>query len=99
MHKERFVRYHFFEGNMVLKVTTNHIERSWVEMRKHLRGVRRDEIHRRIYEVPYQLWQLSTGNRDQDFNNLVHDLVRFNEDQKNRVIPSAFTPSNAGEVV
>ena len=99
VYKERFVHYHFFEGNMVLKVTTNHIERSWVEMRKHLRGVRRDEIHRRIYEVPYRLWQLSTGNRDQDFNNLVHDLVRFNEDQKIREIPSAFKPSNAGEVV
>ena len=76
------MRYHFFEGNMVLKVTTNHIERAWVELRKYLRGVRREEVAQRIDEVPYRRWRLSTGNLDKNIDNLVEDLVQFDEDEK-----------------
>ena len=61
VHKRRFVKYLLFENRVVLKVTTNHIERIWVDMRLILRGVPMDEIRRRLNEVPYRLMTFVPG--------------------------------------
>ena len=62
VHKKRFVQYHFFPNQVVIKVTTNHIERVWVEMRKDLRGLKKEDVERRLREVPYRLFRLWSGN-------------------------------------
>ena len=99
VHERRFVQYSFFQGNVVVKCTTNHVERLWVEMRKYLRGVERSEIQRRIDEVPYRLWRLSTGSFEGDQKNLIDDLVWFNEVSKMESRASAFRLLRGGEPV
>ena len=99
VHERRFVQYSFFQGNVVVKCTTNHVGRLWVEMRKYLRGVERSEIHRRIDEVPYRLWRLSTGSFEGDQKNLIDDLVWFNEVSKLESRASAFRLLRGGEPV
>ena len=58
VHKKRFVQYRFYPNQVVIKVTTNPIERMWVEMRKDLRGVKKEEVEQRLPEVPYRLFRL-----------------------------------------
>ena len=61
----------------MLKITTNHIERMWVELRRDLRGVVRSELAERVDEVPYRLYRLSTGSVEEDFKNAVADIVVY----------------------
>ena len=90
VHKRRFVKYFFFPGRVVVKVTTNHIERLWVEVRRDLKGVDRATLIKRLDEVPYRLMRLSTGNFDGDFKNLIMDIQTFLKDEKLRERGSAF---------
>ena len=60
---------------MVLKVTTNHIERIWVDMRLVLRGVPRDEIPSRLNEVPYRLMTFVPGQTRENLVLFIKDLA------------------------
>ena len=79
VHKRRFVQYHFplGEERVVLKITTNHIERMWVEMRRDLRGVLKSEVAKRLDEVPYRLFRLATGSEDENFKNAAADMAVY----------------------
>ena len=93
VHKRRFVKYHFFPGGIVVKVTTNHIERLWVEVRRDLKGVERATMATRLDEVAYRMMRLSTGDFNLNFENLIKDMVRFIHDQTLRGRGSAFETS------
>ena len=84
VHKRRFVHYHFPQGNLreVVKVTTNHIERMWVEMRRDLRGVLKSEVAQRIDEVPYRLFRLATGSNEENLFNAAADMAVYANDLK-----------------
>ena len=91
VHKRRFVKYLVFENRMVLKVTTNHIERIWVDMRLILRGVPRDEIRRRLNEVPYRLMSFVPGENQVNLETFLKDLAGTTVLAVKRP-KSAFTP-------
>ena len=78
IHNERFVKYHF-DNNTVLKVTTNHIERAWIELRKCVRGLPMDEAEERVLEASYRRYRLSSGNRETDFKNIYEDIAGYCE--------------------
>ena len=61
VHQRRFVKYRLLQDGSILKVTTNHIERVWVDLRKILRGVPKEEIRRRLNEVPSRLMTFVPG--------------------------------------
>ena len=90
VHKKRFVQYHFFHNLVVLKVTTNHIERIWVELRKDLRGVRKEDVERRLREVPYRLLRLAGANHDENLWNVITDIKAYVADAELRESGSAF---------
>ena len=81
VHKKRFVQYHFFPNQVVLKVTTNHIERIWVEMRKDLRGVKKEDIERRLREVPYRLFRLWSAKLEDRDEALMADIRAYVTDK------------------
>ena len=84
VHKRRFVQYHFQEGNRreVVKITTNHIERMWVELRRDLRGVLKSEVAQRIDEVPYRIFRLATGSHEENLVNAAADMAVYANDLK-----------------
>ena len=62
---------------MVLKVTTNHIERIWVEMRKDLRGVKKEDVEARLREVPYMLFRLWSARYEDNEQALIEDICSY----------------------
>ena len=74
-HKRRFVKYLFFEDMLVLKVTTNHIERLWVELRRILKGVTVDEFPDKLALVPYRLMVITPGQHTENMIKFLGDLV------------------------
>ena len=97
VHKKRFVKYHFFNNLVVLKVTTNHIERIWVELRKDLRGVRKEDVERRLREVPYRLLRLAGANHDENMRSVIADIKAYVADAELRESGSAFRQSRQME--
>ena len=97
VHKKRFVTYHFFRNQVVLKVTTNHIEWVWVEMRKDLRGVKKEDIEDRPREVPYRLLRLWATKFEENQEALIADIRAFVTDQLLANSGSAFRTSRAME--
>ena len=61
VHQRRFVKYRLLQDGSILKVTTNHIKRVWVDLRKNQSGVPKEEIRRRVNEVPYRLMTFVPG--------------------------------------
>ena len=99
VHKKRFVKYHFVPGpdRVVVKVTTNHIERMWVELRRELRGVEKAVVPERLGEVPYRLMRLSTGNDDANLENALNDIVTFANElrrTRNENMPDGYESSD-----
>ena len=90
VHKKRFAQYHFFRNQVVLKVTTNHIERVWVEMRKDLRGVKKEDVERRLREVPYRLFRLWSIELEENEDALIADILSYVEDDRLAKAGSAF---------
>ena len=97
VHKKRFVQYHFFNNLVVLKVTTNHIERVWVEVRKDLRSVKKEDVERRLREVPYRLFRLAGDNLDANLKNIVEDIKAFVLEEQLRKTGSVFQQSRRME--
>ena len=81
VHKKRFVQYHFFPNQVVVKVTTNHIERVWVEMRKDLRGVKKEDVEERLREVPYRLFRLWSARFPENEAALIADIKVYVTDE------------------
>ena len=74
-HKRRFVKYLFLEDMLVLKITTNHIERLWVELRRILRGVTCERLPEKLALVPYRLMRITPGQHVENMMNFFRDLV------------------------
>ena len=77
VHKRRFAQYHFFRNQVVLKVTTNHIERIWVEMRKDLRGVKKEDVEKRLREVPYRMFRLWSAKFEENEEAFIADIRAY----------------------
>ena len=60
---------------IVLKVTTNHMERLWVELRRILKGVTVEEFPEKLALVPYRLMRITPGHHQENMFNLLGDLV------------------------
>ena len=97
VHKKRFVTYLFFRNQVVLKVTTNHIERVWVEMRKDLRGVKKEDVERRLREVPYRLYRLWSAKLEDNEEAMIADMRSYVTDQLLALRGSAFRTSRPME--
>ena len=97
-HNARFVKYIFFKGQKVLKVTTNHIERVWVEVRRKLRGVKRVEVPNRINEVPFRNLKLRNKRHDENIEDFVRDIKNFHS-QMMGLPTSAFVRSTQSHVI
>ena len=80
VHKKRFVQYQFLPNQVVIKVTTNHIERIWVEMRKDLRWVKKEEVEQRLPEVPYRLFRLWSPRLVENERALIADICGYMTD-------------------
>ena len=75
VHKERFVKYHFADdGRTVMKVTTNHIERAWVDVRRSLKGVPVDDVPKRLDEVPIRRLRLADVKHEVNVKSLLEDI-------------------------
>lgn len=80
-HKYRFRRYHF-DGRVVTRVTTNHIERAWVEVRKTTEKMTPDDLEEFLHLESFR--QLK----------LVHKKVMDNVEEILRLLPE-FGPRGA----
>ena len=100
IHGERFVRYFFLDNIFVVKVTTNNIEREWVELRKYVRGLTLDEVRERLFEVTYRSFRLCNGNLNDNLMNMYNDIGAYckRKIEPDRP-PSAFVSSQAGQLV
>ena len=76
-HNERFVKYIFFKGRKVLTVTTNHIERVWVEVRRKLRGVKRGDVPDRINEVLFRNLKLRNQRHQEIIVDFIRDIMNY----------------------
>ena len=56
-HQRRFSRFEW-ETNNVTRVTTNHIERMWVELRKTLKSMTVAQLEKNMFLEPYRLSKL-----------------------------------------
>ena len=97
-HNERFVKYIFFKGQKVLKVTTNHIERVWVEVRRKLRGVKREDVPNRINEVPFRNLKLRSVRHHENIADFVRDIKNYHS-HKTGQPQSAFERSSRPHLI
>ena len=79
VHKRMFVQYHFPQNEelAVVKITTNRIERMWVELRCDLRGVLKSEVAQQVDEVPYRIYRLATGSIEENLRNATSDMAMY----------------------
>ena len=77
------------DNNFILKITTNHIEREWVELRKYIRGLPPDMVRERLYEVSFRLFRLSTGDINDNLRNIYEDIYGYCRQMSTPTIPSA----------
>ena len=91
-HKYRFVKYVFLADRKVLKVTTNHIERLWVELRRILRGLSCEDLSRKLAQVPYRLMRMTPGKHADNIAQFFNDMVKTNSFITQRGSLCAFVP-------
>ena len=65
------------DHNQVTLITTNHIERMWVELRKTLKFARQDQLEKYILLEPYRLMYLF-GSLEENMDTLLRDLSEGN---------------------
>ena len=76
VHKKRFVKYLFFVNRLVMKVTTNHIERVWVDVRKKMKGLKKEDVSDRIKEISYRRLNLMNEAHHRNVTQLLQDVLR-----------------------
>ena len=64
-----------FEGNTVSRITTNHIERMWVELRKTVRSMRLDQFENYLNLESFRLLHLFE-NTEANFKKAIKALTR-----------------------
>ena len=75
-HKRRFSRFEF-EGNMAIRVTTNHIERIWVELRRTLKYTSMDDFRKYIWLETYSQMNLFNLRHFQNFDRMMNDFSKY----------------------
>ena len=65
-----------FEENKVSRVTTNHIERMWIELRKTVKSMRLDQFEKYLNLESYRLLHLF-GNVETNFMKVMTDLGKW----------------------
>ena len=73
-HKRRFSRFEF-DGNEATRVTTNHIERLWVELRRTLKYMNMDDFMKYIWLEIYRPLYLFRRNHELNFLKVISDFV------------------------
>ena len=79
-HQRRFSRFEV-QGNIVTRVTTNHIERIWVELRKTLKFMNMELVVRYIGLETYRQLSMFSLNHDLNLENLLRDLAKYGTSQ------------------
>ena len=74
-HKKRFSRL-IFEDETATLITTNHIERMWVEMRKTMKVMKIVQFEKYLNLEPYRLMNLY-GTTEENFKTALKDVGRF----------------------
>ena len=77
-HKRRFSMFEC-DHDQVTRITTNHVERMWVELRKTLKFARQDQLEKYILLEPYRLMYLF-GSLEENMDTLLRDLSEGNWD-------------------
>ena len=80
----------------VIKITTNHIERVRVDVRRKLKGIRKELVPLRIQEIPYPNMKLRNELHRDNVRNMIDDMQRLARDERTM---SAFVPSNEEFVI
>ena len=75
-HKRRFSRFEF-EGNMAIRVITNHIERIWVELRRTLKYTSMDDFRKYIWMETYRQMNLFNLRHFQNFDRMMNDFSKY----------------------
>ena len=72
-HKRRFSRFEF-DGNVATSVTTNHIERLWVELRRSLKHMSLEELKKYVWLETYRQLKLYSLKHDDNMERLFKDF-------------------------
>ena len=72
-HKRRFSRFEI-DGTTVTRITTNHIERVWVELRKTMKHTDKDSFVKYINLETYHQLKLFHANNDLNFESILRDF-------------------------
>ena len=72
-HKRRFSRFEI-DGTTVTRITTNHIERVWVELRKTMKHMDKDTFVKYINLETYHQLKLFHANNDMIFETILRDF-------------------------
>ena len=75
-HQRRYSRFEF-QGNVVTRVTTNHIERMWVELRKTLKFMNIELVVRYIELETYRQMSMFSLNHDVNMDKMLNDLANY----------------------
>ena len=73
---DRFSRFEF-EGDVATRITTNHIERMWVELRRSLKHLRREEFARYLGLETYRQLNLYHREHRLNFTKLFADFSKY----------------------
>ena len=75
-HKKRYSRFEF-KGNLATRVTTNHIERMWVELRRSLKYMGLKSFSRYIWLETYRQLKLYHLKFEMNFEKVLEDFAKF----------------------
>ena len=73
-HKRRFSRFEF-DRNVATRVTTNHIERMWVELRRTLKYMGMEDFMKYTWLETYRQLRLFSLRHEQNIERLLSDFV------------------------
>ena len=79
-HQRRYSRFEF-QGNIATRVTTNHIERMWVELRKTLKFMNMELVVRYIGLETYRQMSMFSLSHDVNMENMLRDLAKYGTSQ------------------
>ena len=74
-HKRRFSRF-IFEDETATRITTNHIERMWVELRKTMKYMKTENLEKYLNLEPYRLLHLY-GTTQECCKKVLQDVGKF----------------------
>ena len=75
-HKKRYSRFEF-KQNLAIRVTTNHIERMWVELRRSLKYMGLKSFSRYVWLETYRQLKLYHLRYEMNFEKVLEDFAKF----------------------